>query len=670
MPVRSQRLTTALVVLLGIVIGQPLAWGADEGKLWAVLIATTTHNDRSLNLPYCDGDVTELRRVLLDRGKDISLERILVMTESAPDGDKPTLANLRKQLRDWLVRPGSDDRLVVYFAGHGELNPADKRTYLVPRDFDREKIADTGYPLSELRLQVAGCKAKVKCLILDCCHAGNDRNVVSFGAAAEFLARSLDAETLTNTVVLAGAETDQKSYFCNRLRHGIYSFWLCRALEGAAADENGRIRLSRLNDYAYERTRTYAFVEWNRDQTPVMFGKVEGDPVLLTLRPEPPETLCRRVAGHLDLEIRRKKLTEVAVVEFLQPLGKGEGLGNGLLPGYCTAEVRSALRTLAGRDYRVWDEDRTSDRTRDLSARSLGSPTAMKRLAEGQPSLQALVSGVLLPNGPDVQLTCRLYTTADGRMQEPFTGRLPLSEELIADLGNSVDNGKRPAGGPHDPKVVEHVQKAAEAAHPLLDPKFPYRLEVWAATPVGGAIPEKARWKKKELVQVPAEGTDGKKIDLVFGVRRGEVYEVRVWNGMGNRVACQLSVDGLNTLNQARDRTGMGRAWVLSPSENGQPSLVCEGWYLPKPNAPVGTIEAATMKRFRVVDAAESVAGRQRFGEKIGTITAAFFTEAGRTVGTGEGPAELRPVKTVDFKAGRLAGVVQVRYVDEKELNK
>lgn len=666
-----RKFSAAFLSLLVWAIGSPAARAAeDEGKLWVVLIATTVHEDKSLNLPYCETDVTELRRVILERGQDVAPEQVLLMTESSPGALKPTLANVRRNVRDWLAKAGPEDRLLVFFAGHGELNEADGRTYLVPRDFDRSRIAETGYPLAELRKQVEGCRAAVKCLILDCCHAGNERSTLSFGVGAGTIARSLDAEGLSNTMVLAGARADEKSYACNRLRHGIYSFWLCRGIEGAAADEEGRVTISHLNRYAHERTNAYTSVEWGKDQTPVMFGKIEGDPVLLRLKPEQPETLCRRMAEHLDLEIRRRKLTEIAVVEFLQPLGQGEGLGAATLPAYCTAQVRTALRSLAGKDYRVWDEEQTTGRTGNLAVRSLGNALAMKRLAAGQPPLEALVTGVLLPNGPDIQLTCRLYTTADGRMQEPFKGRLPLSEDLLADLGNSLDNSDRPAGSPHDIGVVEHVQRASEAAHPLLDPNFPFRLEVWSAMPADGKTPDKSRWRKKELVQVPVEGTDGKKIDLVFGARKGEVYEVRIWNRMGNRVACQLSVDGLNTINQTRDRTGRGRAWVLRPSPGDEPSFVCEGWYLAKANAPVGSVEAATMKQFLVVDAAESVAGRQRFGEKIGTISAVFFTEAGRAVGTGEGRSELRPVRTVDFKPDRMAGVVQLRYVDEKELNR
>ena len=41
----------------------------------------------------------------------------------------------------------------------------------------------------------------------------------------------------------------------------------------------------------------------------------------------------------------------------------------------------------------------------------------------------------------------------------------------------------------------------------------------------------------------------------------------------------------------------------------------------------------------------------------------------GVAVGVGEGPEEQRQMQTANFQPGRLLGVVNLRYVDERELN-
>jgi hypothetical protein len=423
---------------------------------------------------------------------------------------------------------------------------------------------------------------------------------------------------------LASSRANQPSYNWPRRRHGIFSFWLMQGLAGAAGDEEGRVTVAQLNRYVFDRTDATVWTEYGKQQQPVLVGAIEGDPVLLTLKPESPESVCARMADHIDLEIRRKKLKRVAVVEFTQPRPDGDGLSSANLPAYCASRVRDALAKLQGEDYRVLDEDGTKQRVARLNVSSLGNSRAMKALSRGEPPIDALVCGGLHPSGPDLQVTCRLYTTADGRLQEPFRGRLPLSEDLLGDLGNSLDNTGRPAGGPY-----------ANA------------------------------WEKKEFVQGP-----GERSELLIGAVPGEIYEVRAWNRTGNRVAMHLLVDGLNTINQTRDRLGQGPAWVLDPSKDDRPSLACEGWYLPKKLGAAGAVEQSTVKRFQFVDAAESVAGRMRFGEAMGTITAAFYAERGRALGTGEGPQEVRPLQIVDFKAGRMLAVVTIRYVDVRELNK
>lgn len=657
---------TALLALLAA------APAAEPPRLWAAVVALTKHDDSQWdNLQYADNDGRELRRTLLERAAEASPERVLYLADTEGDERRPTSANLRRELTAFLKRPAPQDRVLVFYAGHGTVHKG--RTYLVTRDFDGERPEGTGVPIAELRAALEACPAQLKCLVLDCCHAGNDRSVARGSQSAEEVARGLGEVTPPGTVVLASSRADEKSYAWNRHRHGVFSFWLLRGLAGAAGDERGRVTLGRLNAYVFERTDATANLDYGKDQRPVLFGKIEGDPVLLTLRPESPESICTRMAEHLDLEIRRSKFKRVAVAEFLQPRADGEGLGPANLPAFCAAQVRAALTKIRGDDYAVLDEAQTRERLAGLKVASLGSPKGMLALrGDGSAPVDALVTGTLRPSGRYVQLDCRLYSAADGEFSEPFRGRLPLSEDALGDLGYSVNAVARPAGAPHDPAVVDAALASAAKPHPLLDEAFPFRVEVWGHHPRRGDFDDPKAWRRKEFVQIPDDraSPDAPRNDLAFAVRKGEVYQIRAWNRTGNRVAMHLLVDGLNTLNQTRDRLGQGAAWVLSPTPGDAPSLTCEGWFLPKGPGVVDTVEQTRVKRFQVTDVAESVAGRAGFGESIGTITAAFYAEAGRAVGTGEGPEERRALRTVAFRAGRQLGVVQLRYVDEREVGK
>src|ERR1700724_4230628 len=87
-------------------------------------------------------------------------------------GANATLANLKQELENWLPSVAKeDDRVVIYFAGHGFISGG--RGYLAPYDLDPADIPGTGYSMDALG-QVAGAriKSKWKVLLTDACHSG------------------------------------------------------------------------------------------------------------------------------------------------------------------------------------------------------------------------------------------------------------------------------------------------------------------------------------------------------------------------------------------------------------------------------------------------------------------------------------------------------------------
>ncbi len=261
-------------------------------KLWALIVSVAKNvNDSRFDLDSPDNDAGELRRTLLERGVEVAEERILTLAESEPDNRKASSVNLRREVAAWLKRPGVRDRVLVFYAGHGVL--VGGKTYLATRDFDEQHPEQTGVPISELRQALEDCPAQLKCLVLDCCHAANVRSVVRGTQPPETLAKSLGGgENLPGTVVLASSRANQPSYNWPRRRHGIFSYWLLQGIAGAAGDEEGRVTVAQLNRYVFDRTDATVWTEYGKQQQPVLVGAIEGDPVLLTLKPESPESVC------------------------------------------------------------------------------------------------------------------------------------------------------------------------------------------------------------------------------------------------------------------------------------------------------------------------------------------------------------------------------------------
>src|SRR5205809_942368 len=88
-------------------------------------------------------------------------------------------------------------------------------------------IERAGLPPAELRKALKDCPARLKFLVLDCCHAGSDRAADEAGLEAERLARAVGVKEVPGCVVLASCRADEKSWEWPARGHGAFTYWLC-----------------------------------------------------------------------------------------------------------------------------------------------------------------------------------------------------------------------------------------------------------------------------------------------------------------------------------------------------------------------------------------------------------------------------------------------------------
>jgi hypothetical protein len=673
---RTRFWLVAFGALWGIGSAPPVARAepARPARQKALLIAVQKHDDPRLNLSVTLQDSHALAKTLMERA-GIPRGNLLLMNDEAPPEFRPTLVNLRRELRDFFEGAGPDDRLMIYFSGHGVIQ--DGQTFLVPADIDLKDIARTALPGAEVREALAQCPAKVKFLILDCCQAGGEKALPDPSVIVpQVIAKGLELQRVSGCVVLASCQAQEKSYEWPERHQSVFTYWFCRALEGGAdKDGDGRISADEVYEYTFDRvSKTVAQMLGEPSQTPVrQIGVgVVGPTVVLELLPESPESLCARLAAHLDLEIRLRKLKKVGVLEFLEPYGQVEGLAQSSLPAYCAERVSAELTRLAGTSYGVLEGPQFRQLVRGMSIADVGDPNALQRLAQQGGQLDAVISGTLRRRGPAMALTCEMIATSTGDTLASPSGKLPLSESLIADDGFSFDNRSRADGLPFEARVVETVLDQARRPNPLLKSDFPFRVEVVSLQPAPGeTIGPTTRRVRKEFVPAKASrarsGLDPN--ELLIAARTGENFEVLVTNRSDKRVGLALIIDGINTLGQRRQRVENARLWVIDPGKTN----VINGWHVPAgEKSSSGGIEHLISKQFVFTDLAHSVAGRQQFGDALGTITAAFFEEKPRATrgvgGVGEGQETLVDLKQVKFLPGRLLGAITIKYVDEDAL--
>jgi tetratricopeptide (TPR) repeat protein/uncharacterized caspase-like protein len=155
-------------------------------------------------------------------------------------GPQATLANVKREIETWLPSVAKpEDRVVIYFAGHGFVFR--DRAYLAPVDIDPKNIAGTGYPMDSLGATVGSkIQARWKVVLTDSCHSGA---ISPTGAASDDETSKVNRSLLGlhQSVFSLTASRDRERSFESKDwggGHGIFTYYVVKGMEGEA-DESG-----------------------------------------------------------------------------------------------------------------------------------------------------------------------------------------------------------------------------------------------------------------------------------------------------------------------------------------------------------------------------------------------------------------------------------------------
>ena len=217
-------------------------------RSYAVIIGISRYKNLGPKdqLHYTEQDARAIHTVLISsEGGQYKAENVHVLI-----GDDATLAAMRREIDVWLPSVAKeDDRVLIYFAGHGFL--VGGKGYLAPSDFTRANPTGTGYPMDDLAA-VIGSKihAKSKILLTDACHSG--------AITPE------DTQNLNHTLVrltqslfsLTASRDREASYEKEDLQHGVFTYYVVQGLSGSAdTDHDGVVTADELAEYVRAQVR-------------------------------------------------------------------------------------------------------------------------------------------------------------------------------------------------------------------------------------------------------------------------------------------------------------------------------------------------------------------------------------------------------------------------------
>src|SRR5690349_16748481 len=170
-------------------------------------------------LRYAEADAEAMDALL--RAAGYTVETLLGAAATRP----AILDLLRRQAR----AAGSDGLLLVYFAGHGQVDPDDATTaYLLPVDADPHDPADRGIPLDDLAERRLG-RTRTALTLLDCCHSGYAVGLrggaVEAGREFGRLARTSFGQ-VSGRIVLSACAGDELAREFARLGHGAFTHYI------------------------------------------------------------------------------------------------------------------------------------------------------------------------------------------------------------------------------------------------------------------------------------------------------------------------------------------------------------------------------------------------------------------------------------------------------------
>ena len=244
---------------------------------WALVIGIDKYQNVS-NLSYAVKDAESINEILVNSFAFPKENITFLKNEDA------TKQNILKSFSDITKKAQDNDRVLIFFAGHGEtmdLPEGGEKGYLIPVEGDSEDLYLTSVPMDELRQIALMSEAKHMLYLVDACYGG----IAAIGS------RGLEPETTPNYIekitkdksrqIITAGGRGEKVIEKPEWGHSAFTLNLNRGLKDGRADYNadGYITANELGLFLSEKVT----IDSENQQTP-QYGRMtshEGEFVFI-----------------------------------------------------------------------------------------------------------------------------------------------------------------------------------------------------------------------------------------------------------------------------------------------------------------------------------------------------------------------------------------------------
>jgi len=254
-------------------------------RIWAIVAGVSDYADPEIkDLAYAERDAADMEGLLRGSHVGVPAERMKLLL-----GAQATRTEFITALDDTFTRAAPEDMVIIYLAVHGVPDPKEgDELYLLFQDAKRSQVIGTGYEQALLEKQIRTSRARKVVLLLDACHAGSLGGGVALARRgdSELTPKLLQrlGEAKDGVAVLSGCSANQYSYEDAKWGggHGVFTFYLLQALQGAAdtSPKDGFVTPREAYDYVYSKCSEAT----DHKQTPQITGNFDDSMPLSIVR--------------------------------------------------------------------------------------------------------------------------------------------------------------------------------------------------------------------------------------------------------------------------------------------------------------------------------------------------------------------------------------------------
>ena len=239
---------------------------SDESKGYALLIGVNEYKKPFQSLQFCESDMKYLAETFERIG--FQKDKIVLLAGTGNSINSPTKEHIMKQVEGICRKAEPDDLLIIAFSGHGVTIGGVE--YICPNDAD---LNDTQTLIRSDKIfdELTKSRALRKLMIVDACR--NELTIPGKKGLEEYEKFQGEVQDRHDFVLLASCDSTQFSWESDDLKHGVFTHFLVKGLQGEAKDkEGGNVMLFGLVDYASQKSTDFVWQKMKQEQFPTVNG--------------------------------------------------------------------------------------------------------------------------------------------------------------------------------------------------------------------------------------------------------------------------------------------------------------------------------------------------------------------------------------------------------------